>query len=399
MFDKEIALLPSPFAEKAIETALAQGKAILKFISPNDVGETGSHQCGYLLPKRAWKAFTSIPPEKVSSDTNPKEHVRILWQDGRETDSVITWYGRKTRSEYRLTRFGREFPYLTKDNIGNLLVLIPVDERSFHAFVLDTDADFEAVNTALGVELLESWALYDASASQRPETEDECLNRHFRTFVEQFDSFPTSKIISGATRDALWTCKTDILKRSPDDKLSDLMHCEHELFRMLERKVCQSEIARHFRDVDDFVGTAASIMNRRKSRAGRSLENHVAFLLKEENVPFECQPNIDGRPDIIIPSSAAYNDRAYPEEKLFVIGLKTTCKDRWRQVLNEGKRVSTKYLLTLQNGITEAQLNQMAASSVALIVPSAIHKFYPRSKVGSLLTVKRFIESIREIHG
>lgn len=398
MSDKEIALLPSPFAEKALETALSNGKAILKFISPNDVGETGSHQCGYLLPKKAWKAFTRIPPEKVNGANNPKENVKVLWQDGRETESVITWYGRKTRSEYRLTRFGRDFPYLTKDNIGSMLVLVPVGERFFHAFVLDTDADFEAINTALGVDSAKSWALFDALIDDKPETEDDCINRHFRAFVEKFNSFPTSRTVSEATQTALWTCVKDILKWSSDDKLTDLMHFEHELFRMLERKVCQSEITRLFKDVDDFIGTAASIMNRRKSRAGRSLESHVAFLLKEASVPFESQPDIDGRPDIIIPSSDAYNDSTYPDNKLIVLGLKTTCKDRWRQVLNEGNRIKSKHLLTLQNGISEAQLNQMATASVSLIVPAATHKYYPKSKIGNLLTVERFIEKVRAIH-
>jgi len=43
--------MTSPFAERAIAEALRYGKAILKFISPNDVGLTGGHQCGYYLPK------------------------------------------------------------------------------------------------------------------------------------------------------------------------------------------------------------------------------------------------------------------------------------------------------------------------------------------------------------
>ncbi|MDK3157944.1 type II restriction endonuclease [Kamptonema cortianum] len=398
MFNQEIALTPSPHAEKAIETAFAHGKAIVKFISPNDVGETGSHQCGYLLPKNAWKAFTEHPPQKVKTESNPREKVRILWQNGRETNSVITWYGRKTRSEYRLTRFGKDFPYLTKDNIGSMLVLIPVGERFFHAFVLDTDADFEAISSALGVDTAKSWALFDSSAGDKVESENDCINRHFQNFLGQHASFPKSITLAEAAQTAFLNCVKDIVKWSSDDKLSKLMHFEYELFKMLERKVCQSEITRLFKDVDDFVGTASSIVNRRKSRAGRSLEHHVGFLLKQAGVPFESQPDIDGRPDIVIPSSKAYCDSSYPDEKLIVLGLKTTCKDRWRQVLNEGKRVKSKHLLTLQHGITEAQMNQMEASSVSLIVPSSSHKYFPKSKMGHLLSVENFISKVKEIH-
>ena len=76
-------------------------------------------------------------------------------------------------------------------------------------------------------------------------------------------------------------------------------------------------------------------MNRRKARAGRSFENHVEYLLIQAGMPHKMRPSLgaDGRPDIVIPSEKAYFDPAWPEEKLFIVGLKTTCKDRWRQVL------------------------------------------------------------------
>lgn len=398
MSDQEIAISPSAYAEAAIDAAKTYGRAVLKFISPNDVGETGSHQCGYLLPKHAWQIFTSIPPDKVSGDTNPKEDVRVIWQDGRETESVITWYGRKTRSEYRLTRFGRDFPYLTKDNIGSLLVLVPCGERRFLAFVLDTDADFEAIESALGVSFLKSWALFDATVPPDQETEDECLKRHFSGFIAAHSKFPTALTISKAVQTAIEECIKNILSATPDHQLVLLMQLEYDLFRMLERKICQAEITRLFKDVDDFIRTAASIMNRRKSRAGKSLENHVTYLLSKSGVPFESQPQIDGEPDIIVPSAAAYRDQEYPVEKLIIMGLKTTCKDRWRQVLNEGKRVPQKHLLTMQHGISENQLLQMQKANVKLVVPKGIHKKYPASHRQFLLSVEGFIQEALRVH-
>lgn len=398
MSDQEIAILPSVFAEAAIEAAKTHGRALLKFISPNDVGETGSHQCGYLLPKPVWQAFTSIPPEKVTGNKNPKEDVRLIWQDGRETDSVITWYGRKTRSEYRLTRFGRDFPYLTKDNIGSLLVLVPAGASRFLAFVLDTDADLEALETALGVSFLKSWALFDATIPPAEETEDDCLKRHFTRFIVAHAEFPTARTISGAVQAAIEDCIRNILSTSSDQQLVLLMGLEHDLFRMLERKICQSEITRLFKDVDDFIRTASSIMNRRKSRAGKSLENHVAFLLSNSGVPFESQPRIDGEPDIVVPSAKAYLDTNFPVERLIVMGLKTTCKDRWRQVLNEGKRVPKKHLLTMQQGITVNQLKQMQSANVTLVVPENIHSIYPASHRSSLLSVEEFICQAKRMH-
>jgi len=121
--------------ERAIHDAIAQGTALLKYISPNDVGATGSHQSGYYLPKKLWSHFTPYGPVKGRNDDHP---VDIVWPDGRTTNSVVKWYGTGTRSEYRITRFGRGFPWLKDGNIGNLLVLIPHTRDLFHAYVLST---------------------------------------------------------------------------------------------------------------------------------------------------------------------------------------------------------------------------------------------------------------------
>src|SRR5512142_1963088 len=101
--------MPSPLCERAVEDATGHGNAILKFISPNDTGLTGSHQCGFYLPKSVWRMYSPHPPERGRND---EHNVRILWQNGRVTDSRVKWYGVGTRSEYRLTRFGRDFPFL-----------------------------------------------------------------------------------------------------------------------------------------------------------------------------------------------------------------------------------------------------------------------------------------------
>jgi len=49
---------PSPICERAIEDATTYGKAVLKFISANDVGLTGGHQYGYYLPLEVWYLFS-----------------------------------------------------------------------------------------------------------------------------------------------------------------------------------------------------------------------------------------------------------------------------------------------------------------------------------------------------
>jgi len=255
----------SPAAERAIGDALTCGKALLKFISPNNVGLTGSHECGYYLPKAAWKIFTEYPPV---NGANKKSSVKITWQDGRVTDSCVTWYGRGTRSEYRLTRFGKDFPYLAADTVGDLLVLVPKNLHEFSGYVLDLDEDIEEIQAALGIEVIESWGVYEVGIDTT-ETSDECIERHFRKFCERVLTFPTTTQFSEETRNAINECIKDFAKISLDDRLMELVENEYRLFRLVERQVCQHEIVRPFKDVDDFLTTASSIMNRRKSRAGR----------------------------------------------------------------------------------------------------------------------------------
>lgn len=174
------------------------------------------------------------------------------------------------------------------------------------------------------------------------------------------------------------------------------METEYRLFRLAERQICGPEIVRLFRDVDDFIATASSIMNRRKSRAGRSLENHFQYVLTKARIPHVMRPNVDGEPDVLIPSAEAYLDEAYPVERLIVVGIKTTCKDRWRQILNEAKRIPHKHILTIQQGMSTKQLAEMHRANVTLVVPQEIQRQYPQTSDIELWSVAHFIDAVRQ---
>ena len=60
--------MASPICELAIVQALKAGNALLKFISPNDAGITGTHQCGFYLPKPIWEMYADFGPEKGRND-------------------------------------------------------------------------------------------------------------------------------------------------------------------------------------------------------------------------------------------------------------------------------------------------------------------------------------------
>ncbi len=384
--------MPSAICELAITDSLKAGKALLKFISANNVGSTGSHECGYYLPKAAWPLYAPFPPEKGD---NKKNDVKITWQADIQTDSVVTWYGKGTRSEYRLTRFGSDFPFLNEDCIGNLLILIPVSMNQFNAYVLDTEEDIIEIQATLGVDIVGSWGVFDSQGSLIFENPQNCISRLFRKFSSSQSSFPTGQVFSDYTQNAVNKCISKFGENSTDKQLLRLIENEYRLFRMVERNLCQSKVSRLFKNIDDFLSTAATILNRRKSRAGRSLENHVEYLFNSASLNFDMRPPIDGNPDVIFPSKEAYLDDTFPVDKLTMLGVKTTCKDRWRQVLNEAKRIPVKHLLTLQSGISKKQLDEMAIAKIVLIVPKGLHKDYPAEYRSKLLSIDSFIDKMK----
>lgn len=387
--------MSSPACERAIEESLEHGNALLKFLSRNDAGATNSHQTGFYLPKPAWQMYT---PHTPTIGRNDKHSVQITWQDGRVTESVVTWYGAK-KSEYRLTRFGKDFPFLNEDMVGDLFVLIPRTLTDFRAYILNSDDDIEAVQTTLGVQAFGDWGIYENNSPVLRESEDDCIERTIRELSATLSSFPTGDVFSHSTRTMLSSCRRKFGSLSLDDSLVECYESEYRLFQSVERIVCQNDVSgRTFRDIDDFLHTAASIMNRRKSRAGRSLENHVDHLLSQAGIPHVMRPALgaDGSPDIVIPSVTAYSDPSWPKEQLFVVGVKTTCKDRWRQVLNEARRVPRKFILTLQQGISRTQIDEMTQANVSLVVPKRLQSEYPEDRRGLLLSIEEFVARVRE---
>lgn len=192
----------------------------------------------------------------------------------------------------------------------------------------------------------------------------------------------------------------ELLKKDPDFKLVDYMRVEFSIFRELESQAYGPQIKNGFSDVESFVKLAGTILNRRKSRAGRSFEHHLSSIFAANGLEFEEQVRTEGnkRPDFVFPSGAAYHDLAFPTEKLTILAAKTTCKDRWRQILSEADRNKGRihFLVTMQQGNTTKQLEEMQADNVQLVVPRQYIEAYPPQFRESIWSLKKFIEYIKE---
>ena len=78
-----------------------------------------------------------------------------------------------------------------------------------------------------------------------------------------------------------------------------------------------------------------------------------------------------------------------------MLGAKSTCKDRWRQVLSEAARIEGKHLLTLEPSISENQTSEMRAKQLQLVLPKALHETYRPAQRSWLMSVADFISLVR----
>lgn len=183
-----------------------------------------------------------------------------------------------------------------------------------------------------------------------------------------------------------------------DAALMAWMEQEEMLFRALERDLISIRLLKGFdNDVDGFIAFSLSVQNRRKSRVGYALENHLATALACIGINFSRNTVTENKskPDFIFPGIIQYRDDSYAREKLTMLGVKSTCKDRWRQVLAEADRISHKHLLTLETAISVNQTQEMQSKNLQLVLPRQLHATYANSQQPWLMDLATFTQIVR----
>ncbi|GJQ62004.1 MAG: hypothetical protein SCALA702_10570 [Melioribacteraceae bacterium] len=78
-----------------------------------------------------------------------------------------------------------------------------------------------------------------------------------------------------------------------------------------------------------------------------------------------------------------------------MLGVKSTCKDRWRQDLSEAERIERKHLFTLEPAISVNQTNEMEANKLSLVLPESLHSTYKETQRENLLNLSSFIDIVK----
>lgn len=182
----------------------------------------------------------------------------------------------------------------------------------------------------------------------------------------------------------------------PDEAIIMWMDQEEMLFKTLEKHIVQDKIKAGFDDVDSFIKFSLSVHNRRESRGGFALENHLEQVFVENKVRFSRGKVTENKskPDFLFPDITSYHNPNFPSFNLTMLGVKSTCKDRWRQVLSEAQRIENKHLLTLEPAISVNQTLEMQANKLQLVVPESIHETYHENQRIWLLNLNDFVRIV-----
>lgn len=351
-------------------------------------------------------------------ETMPARFFRFREEDetALTADGFLTWYDARerhpTRSEYRLYFPSNDVTALAKEGDvilfarrpdGSVFVILAdpsgtVWNQLAWLFGLGRDAGpaFEFADTRQAAEsgFAARFILSELGIEEEPPG-DQWLDQILARFGSRF---PSTAEFSAFARDTLPGIA------SPDDPDQVLLlRMEHEegLFRELERHIIAGRLASGFTkdgaiDTDQFIAFSLSVQNRRKSRAGYAFAHHVEAALQESNIPYKREATTEKRnaADFLFPGEAAYHDSAFPAASLRMLAVKTTCKDRWRQVLSEADRIPTKHLLTLEPAISLAQTDEMQSQSLQLVLPAPLHATFRPQQQAWLMSFRAFLESV-----
>ena len=221
---------------------------------------------------------------------------------------------------------------------------------------------------------------------------DEMLNKYST-------GFPSTGIFSKYARSTL----AEVFPvEQPDAALISWLEREESLFKTLEKYFVEQKLKDGFgtdgKDVDEFISFSLSIQNRRKSRAGLAFENQLTYLFDQHKVKYSRGKKTErnNKPDFMFPGIDYYNNQDFSVELLTMLGVKTSAKDRWRQVLSEAERIEYKHLVTLEPSISKNQTDEMKAQHLQLVIPKGLMETYSAVQQSELINLSDFLDLIKE---
>ena len=206
--------------------------------------------------------------------------------------------------------------------------------------------------------------------------------------LEKFGrQFPKTREMSAFARTQV---EVDISR--PDEAVVGWLEREGRIIPCFRARRHQRRLKEGFASVDIFIAYSLSVQNRRKARMGFALQNHLAELFTQHKLKYTAQARTEAnnRPDFIFPGEQEYNDATFDAAVLVMLGVKSTSKDRWRQVLTEADRIPNKHLCTLGGGHLHEADRRDASAAPYFGGPRESARDLYRRATGSYSSRRRF---------
>jgi EcoRII C terminal/Restriction endonuclease EcoRII, N-terminal len=367
-----------------------------KRLSANDTGLTGGHQVGFYVPHRFAMA---VAPELDEDVLNPRRELDFdLVSHGERSSPSLIYYNNRyltqgTRNEFRVTGFGGAGSALQDPDSTGAVLLTAWREGSarVEAWLAESAEQEDVIEEVVGPVEPATHVMRLAPGEDRQR-----LSARDAACEPPIGELPASWAVEFPPGRAL---ADEAVRRrpgrghGPDTRLMERYRCEFGLFKVVESAHVVPLIAGGFPSVESFLGVAQTVANRRKSRAGRSLELHLAKVFDEEGVTYQTGVMTEDhrRPDFVFPSITAYRSG----EPTRMLGVKTSVKERWRQVLDEAAKIPEKHLFTLSEGVSPDQFRQMDGAGLRLVVPQMNVVKFPAPIRPRLMTLADFLAFVR----
>ncbi|MFD1361249.1 type II restriction endonuclease [Lentibacillus salinarum] len=352
--------------------------------------------------------------------------VTFVWLGGDENEAFseegsITWYDARESNPARSAEWRLYFSSNGITDLADeqdLLIVARRPDRQIFMFVVQSDStfenqllwlfDIEEAGKGFNYQAIEEGhnlkidfaarRILEEAGIDVQEPDAAWLDSLIEPYIEK--GFPTTREFSRLAEASVKDCDPI---NEPDLTLMQWVQQEEKLFKRLERYIVKNRLevgftSKGITDVDGFVQFSLSVHNRRKSRAGHALENHLQRIFQRHDIK-HSRGNVTEekyKPDFLFPDIQDYRDAGFPSEKLTMLGVKSTLKDRWRQVLAEAARIETKHLLTLEPGISESQTSQMKTQKLNLILPQPLHETFKETQRSELMDLSDFLTLVKK---
>ncbi|PGZ77310.1 hypothetical protein COE55_17900 [Priestia megaterium] len=373
--------------DEVIARASHYGEFFCKYISANDIGKKVGHQNGFQVQQQAHSILFDEPGIKGE---NKEREVKLYWEQlDYHTDTMFRWYGKGSRSEYRMAKFGKKFPYFKDEHIGDLLVIIKVTQDEYLGYVL-SENEAEAFLETFSISPGDNYSAHTKIGAKNDL--DKLTLELVNNYVSKLKQYPTPKRVAAKSREIYYKIHKDEkpLLENFDSAILDWFSIEYQIFKILENKIYKEKVKKSFDDLNSLHKFANTAMEKRKTRVKNSFKYHLEYIFNTIELPFKSTGKNNNEKNI---DFAFFNTKGVPS---IFLNSQVSCKNSWESTINLASGMEENFLITLEKGLSERICEQIDEHNITLVVPEKYCVYYPKQYREKLLTISKFCSLAKE---